>query len=54
MKQLKDGDIDEITAKIYSRPRKKLNFSDISFKFIIEVYTFFRLQRYDFLEYLSS
>jgi hypothetical protein len=27
MKQLKDGDIDEITAKIYSRPRKKLNFS---------------------------
>jgi hypothetical protein len=27
MKQLKDGDIDEIIAKIYSRPRKKLNFS---------------------------
>ena len=27
MKQLKDGDIDEITVKINSRPRKKLNFS---------------------------
>ncbi len=27
MKQLKDGDIDEITAKINTRPRKKLYFS---------------------------
>lgn len=26
MKQLKDGDIDEIIAKINTRPRKKLNF----------------------------
>jgi len=27
MKQLKDGDIDEITLKINTRPRKKLNFT---------------------------
>jgi len=27
MKQLKDGDIDEIIAKINTRPRKKLYFS---------------------------
>lgn len=26
MKQLKDGDIDEIIAKINTRPRKKFNF----------------------------
>ena len=27
MKKLKDGDIDEITAKINTKPRKKLNFT---------------------------
>ncbi|MBQ3873104.1 MAG: hypothetical protein II791_04740 [Bacteroidales bacterium] len=27
MKQLKDGDIDEITLKINTRPRKELNFT---------------------------
>jgi len=30
MKQLKDGDIDEIIAKINTRPRKKLYFLSLS------------------------
>jgi hypothetical protein len=42
MRQLKDGDIDKITAKIITRPRKKLNFStpiDEFFNYLLYIYT---------------
>jgi len=42
MKQLKDGDIDEITLKINTRPRKKLNFTtpiEEYFNYLLLIYT---------------
>ena len=43
MKQLKDGDIDEITLKINTRPRKKLNFTtpiEEYFNYLLFIYTY--------------
>ena len=42
MKQLKDGDIDEITLKINTRPRKKLNFTTPIeyFNYLLFIYTY--------------
>jgi len=42
MKQLKDGDIDEITLKINTRPRKELNFTtpiEEYFNYLLLIYT---------------